>query len=65
MYRKEGLKTTNVELNDKNTEILTRILKSGFMFVPEYRQPKTIDDVVNILLEIADQEGFIHLETEY
>ena len=50
---------TNVSLNEKNMAVLNAILDDGFMFIDANDQPKTINQVISFLLEVADGEGYL------
>ena len=50
---------TNVPLNETNMAVLNSVLEDGFMFINENDQPKNINQVISLLLRVADSEGYL------
>ena len=55
---------TELPINEKNMAVLESIVIDGFMYIDDLEQPQptNINQVIWLLLKIADEEGYLKRE---
>ena len=55
---------TKLPVNEKNMAVLESISRDGFMYIDDLEQPQptNINQVIWLLLKIADEEGYLKRE---
>ena len=55
---------TKIPINEKNMAVLESISRDGFMYIDDLEQPQptNINQVIWLLLKIADEEGYLKRE---
>lgn len=55
---------TELPINEKNMAVLESIVIGGFMYIDDLEQPQpiNINQVIWLLLKIADEEGYLKRE---
>ena len=55
---------TKLPVNEKNMAVLESISRDGFMYIDDLEQPQptNINQVIWLLLKVADEEGYLKRE---